>query len=502
VSRDKSILGLHTDDDFLNIVLLGQTANGLHVHSWAAESLKAGVVKDGLIVDEQTVSQIICDFIKTNQPKPSKAIMSLSCSAVRLRPSEFPAQTDEQLQEQVKDQVGKYALFGGQEVVFGYCVFQEMAQSSNKLTVLHAVTTREVSDACLAVARKAKLDLVRIEPAILPVIKLTYDKLSAGSDTVCLLLALDSVSGNISVFQNGLPQFCQNLSTGIREISQDKDGLTRLINQLKPVLEFVRSLASSQQLMLSVATSCSSENMEAIFSEIEQSLSNVAVEQIDPSQIAKQFGVQGADGSDVPIFALSSALTAFGVCELDEQLNLVSQESLTMQKTQREISLTAKAIVAVVLLSIAAIVPLKMKIKSVEAASANIEAKLTETVPIRQKITDIKRQITRLEEKQSTYAADSQKLTDIPWPQALQVIGDTVPDEVRIVGISTTDLTDFTLVGEALAESYIYRFAKRLQDDELIESAKVEKIEYDNNSTKTLVDYKITCKIRLSESDL
>lgn len=502
MNHDKSILDLHIDDDFLSIVHLGQTANCLKVHNWTVQPLEADIVKDGLIINQEAISQKIRSFIKASQLKPCKAVMSLSCSSVRLKPSEFPAQTAEQLQKQVEDQVGKYGLFGGQEVVFDYCVFEKKAQSSNKQTVLQAVTTRQISDACLTVARRAGLDLVRIEPAVMPIIKLVLNKQAADSETVSLLLALDSASANLSVFKNDLPQLCQNLSIGTKDLSQDKDGFACLTDQIKSVLEFARSLAGSQQLVLRVAAACDSEKLGTIVSQIRQSLSDVTVEQIDCSQVTKEFDVQGTDGGEVPIFAFSSALTAFGVCEYDGQLNLISQESLTRQKTQKEMSLTAKAIVAVVLLSIAALVPLKMKVKSIEAASAEIEAKVAETIPMREKITALKKQIKGLKEKQSVYAVAGKELIDIPWPKALQVIGDAVLDKVRIVDISTTDSGDFTLLGESLAERYVYRFVKELQNDELMESAKVEEIEYDDNSDQILVDYKITCKIRMPESDL
>ena len=59
MKRDKSILGIHIDDDFLNIVHLGRTEDGLGVHGWAVEPLEAGVVKDGLIVHTETISQKI-----------------------------------------------------------------------------------------------------------------------------------------------------------------------------------------------------------------------------------------------------------------------------------------------------------------------------------------------------------------------------------------------------------------------------------------------------------
>jgi len=165
-------------------------------------------------------------------------------------------------------------------------------------------------------------------------------------------------------------------------------------------------------------------------------------------------------------------------------------------------SLTAKAIAVLVLLSVVARIGLNMRIKSVEAASAVIEIKVAESGPLKQNISRLRQQIKQLEEKRSTYTAASQTLTDIPWPKALQVIADSVPDKVRIVDISTTKSAEFTVIGEARAERYVYRFAKELQNNKLLKTAKVEEIEYDDNGTESVVNYKISCKLQLSETDL
>lgn len=502
MNRDRSILGIHIDDDFLNIVHLERAENGLKVYGSTSEPLEEGVVKDGLVVHTEKIARKIRDFIHTNKLKVRKAIMSLSCSTVRLKPCEFSARTDEQLQKQVEDQIKKYALYGNEEIIFDYFTIEQAARASDKQVVLEAVTTRRISDACLSVARQARLDLVGIEPAILPVIKLVYDKMLAESGGASLLLILDSRAGSICIFKEGVPQLFQSLSIGIKDILQGQSGFSCLKEQMKPVLEFARSLSCPPRLLLRIAASCSSDKLHEIRANIEQGMSDLAVEPIDFIHIVKQLDIRNAGDGSLPIFAFASALTALGVCEFDGQLNLVSQESLGRQETQKEISLTAKAIVAIVLLSVAAIYPLKKKIRSVEAASAEIGAKITETVPIQKKIADLKVQIKQLKEKQSAYILAGRELTDIPWEQALGVIGETVPRAVRIVDISTTDSADFTLMGEALTETDVYSFTKKLQNARLIDSAKVEEIEYDNSNAEAVIDYRITCKIRLPEGSL
>ena len=101
MNRDKSILGVHIDDDFLNIVHLGRTENGLQICGWAWEPLEAGIVKDGLVVQDGTIARKIQAFLRTKKLKAQKAVMSSCCSTVRLKPCEISARTDSQLQEQV-----------------------------------------------------------------------------------------------------------------------------------------------------------------------------------------------------------------------------------------------------------------------------------------------------------------------------------------------------------------------------------------------------------------
>ncbi len=196
MKQNKNILGIHIDDDSLNIVHLRHTANGLGVNKWACEPLGASVIENGLIVDEQTVLQKIRAFTKANHLHSCKAIMSMSCSSARLMPCEFSKQADEKLQKQVEERVGKYSLFDSQNAVFDYCTFEEPATASNKQTVLIAVTARKISDACMSIAEKAGLKLERIEPAIISIMKLVLNKPASSSKTVSLLLALDSASGN------------------------------------------------------------------------------------------------------------------------------------------------------------------------------------------------------------------------------------------------------------------------------------------------------------------
>ncbi len=500
MKRSKSTLGIYIDDDSLSMVLLGETKEGVQVRKWATEPLEEGLVENGSIINGGAISHKIRHFTKAHRIKAHKVVISPSLASVRLKASKITTQTDEQLHKEIEEQVAKYALFGSEQIVFDYCTIDGPVDTPNGNVVLQAVTTRRISDACLTVAHKARLKLVEVQPVILPIIRVACDKVPADSGSVSLLLALDSVSSNMIVFKAGQLRFCQNLSIGNKGISQEENGITSLTDQMKAVLEFARSLAGSQKLVLRVAANGSSKQLGAVVGQIKQSLTDVKVEQINPAQVAKQFDVEGADSGDLPIFAFACALTGLDVFEFAEQLDLVSKESRAMHKTQDELSLMAKAVAVIVILSVAAIFPLKKKIGSVEASSAEIEAQIAQTVPMEQKIAGLMKQIKQLKKQQSAYTAAGQELICNPWPEVLQAIGDSVPDEVRIVDIATSD-SDFTLVGESLAENDVHRFAGTLQNSKVVDSANVEDIEYFNSGAKTMVDYTIVCTIQPPEDD-
>jgi len=501
VNRSEFILAIHIDDNFLNVVHLGRTANGLRLFASETVPLEEGLVKDGQIINTESVSQKIRHFVAHARPKPHKVVMLPSCTTVRLKPSEFPHQPKDQLQNLVEEQIREYTFFGNREIVFDYCVFA--ARNADTQTVLQAVTTRRVSDSYLAVARQAKLALVRITPAIMPIIKLMLDKSSPRIKDVSLLLAIESASGNISVYKNARPHLCQNLSIGVNDVLESQDGATSLAEKLKPVLEFAQSIADHDKLVLKVAAACSSARLSEIVSKIKSLFNDVEVGQINSTDIIKQLDIKGADNQHPPIFAFISALDHLDVYEFDGQLNLVSADSINRQKTRNEMSLLTKCIIAVILLSIAATYPIEMKLRTVEASSANIEEKITETIPMKRKVAGIKSRIKKLEENQAAYSAAYDMLTVIPWAQILRDIAENIPNDIRILDISSSvDSTNFLIIGQALAESNVYSFAKKLQKTDFIETAKVDEVEYSKDGAATLLNYKIACKTNPSGSNL
>jgi hypothetical protein len=168
-----------------------------------------------------------------------------------------------------------------------------------------------------------------------------------------------------------------------------------------------------------------------------------------------------------------------------------------MQKTQKQISFLAKAFAAIVILSIASIQPFRTKASAVIDETASIQVAIRKTAALEQKLTELTAWNKKLNQELSAYIDAGRDLVDVPWSQLLYTIGNVRPKKVRIVNIATIEPPDFIITGEALNESDIYRFAKELQNTNIIESAEVEELEYDNSNSFVMVNYRIMCKLHL-----
>ncbi|MBW1838069.1 MAG: hypothetical protein JRI99_14250, partial [Deltaproteobacteria bacterium] len=127
---------------------------------------------------------------------------------------------------------------------------------------------------------------------------------------------------------------------------------------------------------------------------------------------------------------------------------------------------------------------------------------IRKTEALEQKLTELTAWNKQLNQELSAYIDTGRDLVDVPWSQVLQTIGNARPKKVRIVNIATIEPPDFIITGEALNESDIYKFAKELQNTNIIESAEAEELKYDNSKSFVMVNYRIICKLHLPEAQL
>ena len=163
-------------------------------------------------------------------------------------------------------------------------------------------------------------------------------------------------------------------------------------------------------------------------------------------------------------------------------------------KSQKQISLAVKVCTIILLLAIMPIPPFIIKANNIILSSEALKVMIKETEASKQKAIRMTEEIKLFDQKLSAYMAVGQE-RDILWPQVLRLIGNVCPKDVRTTNISTIKPMSYKIVGEALSESNIYRFAKGLQKTTLIESAEVEEIEYVSKDSYYIVNYRIICII-------
>ena len=501
MNRDQSTLGIQIDDDSLRMVHLRGTAEEMQICGWASEPLEEGTVKSGVIVETKAVARRIHEFVKTQKLSKPQTIMTPSHQAVRLTLLQMIAQDNEQLYKQMEERVGEYGLFANEEIVSDFCVAQERFQLPGKKTVLQAIIKKEISDSFLQVAQQARLDLVSIEPAAMAVMRLLNDLLPGEVEEVSLMLSLDGYSGVVCVFRNGLLQLCQNLSKGVNDILKDQQAIAELQEQIKPVVEYAQSQAGTKKPVLRLAASCEAAKLREIAGEVQAGLDGVEVEGISPQEIKEQTGAEDDKVEGFPIIAYGLTLTEKGVPGFADSVNLISEDSVETHKTKWQLLMIGQAAIIIVILSIAAIYPLKMQANAKETMTAELAAKVNDAAEIVQKTTDITKEIAQLMEKQAVYTSAVERLGDLRWGNMLHAIGQAVPENVRVVEVYVTTSAEFVLKGEALREDGISRFSINLQKNSFAQNIRVEEVEYDVTETGVpAVNYKIIIKTQPAET--
>ena len=321
------------------------------------------------------------------------------------------------------------------------------------------------------------------------------------SPTMAMILSLDGRSGAVCVFKNGLLQHCQNLSLGVTDIIQDHQLARELQEQMKSVFVFSRSAADSKRPVLRIAASCGLDELSQIAEIIKEGPDDVSVEYINPQAVREQVGGGDSQNKELPLIACGLAMTEQDLPGFNSSLNLVSQESVAMHKTKRQLLSLAQAAVVIVVLSVAAIYPLKMRAQARETSTTLLAEKTKDSVLLVQKTTGIAKEIASLTEKRAVYDQAVQRLSDAQWVKILQATSEAVPEDVRIVQIVVTKSAEFEVTGEALQESGISRFVSNLQSKNLFESVRIEEIEFDHTEEEVpVVNYKIICKKRTMET--
>jgi len=489
VSQAEAILGVHIDDQALSIVHLVCGEPGMEVAHWARIPLEPGIVGGGLIEQPQEIAALLGQFRKTHKIKCRTYTVVLACSAVRIHVSRMALASEEKFQDHVTEQIAKYNLFGHEETQADFCVLKKGSTHSDLQTLAQAITTRQLSDRNVEAIHLARGTLSNLQPALLPALRCLASELLETETS--LLLLVDGSGMMVCVLDGQFPCYCKNLAISSRQLIDDKACGDPLREQLAPVIEYAHSLHKGSALTLRVLASCDYDDLRTLIIRIRDSIRDVKVKQVCVSQITRHYHIEQEQSKDLPVFALSSALAALQEPGLEGQLNLIAPEAITQHQISKQLSWTGRAIIALVLLSVLAVFPINQRVKGLTAASVTLQNGVQQIEKSRVQIDRVKEQLASLRQKESTYRHAHNTMSKIPYVTGLQIIGQTVPDRVRILDIGTKEEDKIVVVGRARSERHVHDFSRKLSRTPIFKTAKPDHIEFDEESG--VVEFSLVC---------
>ncbi|MFC1762521.1 pilus assembly protein PilM [Planctomycetota bacterium] len=491
-------LGIHISDHDLSLVAVCAQDDQMQMVAWQRVPLDDDWVKGGRIQNPAGIAQHLSCFLRKEKLHVEQTTLTLTLNVVRLKVAQFKTMSDEDLHDAVMQELERYTPYGRDNTYKTYQVLPMHGDDEGPTSVLQFMTSRNAGDQCLAVARRVGLGQLALEAGMMPLLRCLNAHQTFAHDAVSLLCVFDGEAGMLCVLLGHNLVFCQTITLGMQDIVADRDCVEVLGQVCSPVVEYARSL-SDKRLTLLVAANGTYDELRTVVMRVRHSLHHVQVRQLSSVQMTKLFGIpRHPDNKELPILALAAALVPSITGTHLDPVNLIPPSSLEKLTAKREVSHMGVAIIAVVLLAVAAVVPLNMKTKRVEAQSAAFESQIAAARPIQDKMQAARNEIRTLEKKVKAFTNGTQQIVVLPWHRLMTVLAERAPVGLRLMEFDTRPNGEFSLIGEALNEAVVHEYAQALDVEAMIEDTEVEEIQYDHQAVHT-VEYKMTARLVIVE---
>ena len=424
-------IGLHLDDKLVSIVAVRVEADVCHLVAWDQWELEPGLITRGLIQSELLLAQRIQLFLETHRVNPDTTCMTLGWHASRVRVSVIE---EGSVEKRIEQDLERYCPFGQENTLADTSLYPVTFQTREVQAILQGMMNQTCSDACLMLNQKIHLGKLTVTPASVPFMRVrSYAKAKDEGSKVVVLL--DSVSGCVYLTEQSKPVFCQNLTVGACDLLDDSEAMTWFMDELQPVLAYAKSLNASS-VDVEVAVNGDKRQAYAIDNLLQRNLKSLTVHALSSEDLLATTGMQvEEDAKDIPVIALASALSeTVSSCDIDP-LHLVSQESKTQIRAQKQLTYSAEVVVALVLLAVLSVVPIKVKTQSVQAKSQAIASQAQQYQQLNEQIEWTKSKIDSIQKEIDLYKTLYDKMPDLNWPQVFSEVAGAVPFSIRLVDI-------------------------------------------------------------------
>jgi type IV pilus assembly protein PilM len=197
---------------------------GATLERFGQVALPPGVVRDGEVVDVETVAAAIRHLWSSSKFSSKKVVLGIANQKVIVRQVDLPWQPEAELRSSLGFQVQDYIPIPVEQAVLDFCPIEEFTGDggTRTLRVLLVAAMRDMVLGALEATRKAGLTASQVDLTPFAVLRASarVDQLGVGGGDAEALVDIGSKVTNIVVHQNSTPRFVRILLMGGENVTE------------------------------------------------------------------------------------------------------------------------------------------------------------------------------------------------------------------------------------------------------------------------------------------
>ncbi|MGM9999199.1 MAG: type IV pilus assembly protein PilM [Candidatus Bruticola sp.] len=214
--KEEEVCGMDIGSSAIKVAAMVRGKKGLQLTRYASCSTPPATIKDGAIVDAQTLGETIRELLRENNfPADCPIVSAVSGQSVVIRPIKMPIMTERELSTSIQYQADQYLPYAVSDAqVSGIILRESLPDEPNTMEVLLVAAPKEMitNTRELIQIAGAVPEAVDLEPfALLRAIQESNPEVSSGDKTIALI-NLGASSGSVNIFKAGLLRHNRTIS--------------------------------------------------------------------------------------------------------------------------------------------------------------------------------------------------------------------------------------------------------------------------------------------------
>ena len=217
----KQLAGLDIGSSSIKLAEINNTSQGLILSRFSQAPLAKGVIVDGAVVEQKTLSATIRELYKKSGCKRSSVVTSISGHAVIVKKVTFAQMNDAELFELIHDEAEKYLPFEDAATVNFDCqILGDHPYNPNQMEVLLVAAKKEIIEGYVKSIKAAGLIPLIIDVDSFALETLYEENYEFEEHDVAVLVNIGASITNLNAVKGGGSIFTRDFTLGGNAVTQ------------------------------------------------------------------------------------------------------------------------------------------------------------------------------------------------------------------------------------------------------------------------------------------